>query len=247
MPSQRDIDFIFGLRPVMEAVNSGKEVNKMLLQKGAKGDLMQGLFKLIRDHSIPFQYVPEEKLNRITKKNHQGVICYISPIPFQGLEFIVSQTFEEGKVPLLLVLDRVTDVRNFGAICRTAECMGVHAVVVPKKGAALINADAIKTSAGALHKLPICREENLKETIENLSNSGLQIMACTEQGDKSPQDVDLTIPLALLVGSEEDGISPAYLKLCNEQLALSMKGSTASLNVGVAAGMLLYEVDRQRG
>lgn len=243
---EQERDYVFGIRPVLEAIEADKEINRIMLQKGLQGELFLALFKEIRERNIPHQFVPEEKLYRVARKNHQGVVAFISPISYKSLDFIVTQLFAEAKNPLILILDRVTDVRNFGAICRTAECMGVHAVVVPKKGGALINGDAVKTSAGALHNLPVCREEFLKDTISYLQDYGLQVVGCTEKAEKSIREIDLSVPTAIIMGSEEDGISPAYLEMCNELGKIEMGGNTGSLNVSVATGMVLYEVGRQR-
>lgn len=239
-------NFIFGLRSVIEAIKSGKEVDKLQLQNGIQGELSGELRELIKEFNIPFQYVPVEKLNRLTQKNHQGVIAFISEITFQSIEDILPTIFEKGETPLILILDRITDVRNFGAISRTAECAGVQAIVIPSRGAAQVNADAIKTSAGALHKIPVCRSNNLKNTINYLKESGLSIVSCTEKTNKFHYDIDLNQPCAIIMGSEEDGISPEYIKLSDQQAKLPLKGEIGSLNVSVAAGVILYEALRQR-
>ena len=174
---------IFGLRPIIEAIQAGKEIDTLFIQKGLKNELFQELWQLVRVHKVNYKHVPVEKLNRLTRKNHQGVFAFISPINFHKTDNVIQDVFEKGENPLFLILDRVTDVRNFGAIVRTAECSGVHAVIVPEKGSAAINGDALKTSAGALHNIPICREFNLKATIEYLKNCGLQIVGCTEKTD----------------------------------------------------------------
>jgi 23S rRNA (guanosine2251-2'-O)-methyltransferase len=244
-PAERN-ELLFGIRSIIEAVRSGKEIDKLFLQNGIKGELISELKAIIAEHQIPFQYVPIEKLNRLTTKNHQGAVCFVSPIAFQHIENILPCIFERGEEPLILILDRITDIRNFGAIARTAECAGVHAIVIPARGAAQINGDAIKTSAGALHKIPVCKEDNLKLTIEYLKESGVQIIACSEKTDKNYYAVDMTGPVALIMGSEEDGISAEYLKRCDETVKIPMFGTLESLNVGVAAGIILYEVNRQR-
>jgi len=237
---------LFGTRAVIEAIRSGKEVDRLLMQSGLNNELTSELKALVREFNIPFQYVPVEKLNRVTGKNHQGVIGYISEITYQNIENIVPGIFEEGKVPLILILDRITDVRNFGAIARSAECAGVNAIVIPSKGAAQVNGDAIKTSAGALHKVPVCRSENLKTTIEFLKASGISIISCTEKTDSYYYDHDLTLPLAIIMGSEEDGISGEYLKRSDFKAKIPLMGEIQSLNVSVAAGIILYEALRQR-
>ncbi len=230
----------------MEALKSGKEMDRILIQKGLKGVGYHQLFAFVRNLEIPTQFVPVEKLNRITRHNHQGVIAYVSAITYQKLDYIVPFIYEEGRVPLILVLDRITDIRNFGAIARTAECAGVDALLLASKGAAPINADAIKTSAGALYKLPVCRCPDLKESIQYLKSSGLKIVAATEKSDKNYNETDLTTPLAIVLGSEEDGISPEYLEMADERVSIPLAGEISSLNVSVAAGILLYEAVRQR-
>jgi 23S rRNA (guanosine2251-2'-O)-methyltransferase len=240
-------NIIFGIRPIIEAIKAGKEIEKILLQTNLKGENSWELRKLTTELDIPVQYVPIEKLNRVTQKNHQGVIAYISPVIYQPLEQIVPSLFENGKTPFLLILDRITDVRNFGAIARTAECAGVHAIVVPSKGSGLINEDAVKTSAGALYKIPVCREENLKTTIEFLKDSGLKIISCTEKGEQLYYEADYREPLAIIMGSEEDGVSQEYLKRSDAMVKLPVLGEIESLNVSVAAGIVLYEVVKQRG
>lgn len=239
-------DIIFGTRAVIEAIRSGKEVNKVMVQKGLSNELFAELKEELKGTDIPFQFVPPEKLNYITRKNHQGVIAFVSPANYHKLENILPQLFEEGKNPLLLMLDRVTDVRNFGAICRSAECLGVHAVIIPSRGGAQITSDAVKTSAGALLRIPVCREENLKETIEYVSGSGLQIVSCTEKTTNTIDSVDLSQPTLIIMGSEEDGISGEYLKRSDHKVKIPMSGEIESLNVSVATGIILYEAVRQR-
>jgi len=243
---QKSDDMIFGIRAVIEAIHSGKEIDKVLLQKGERGDLFKEAFDLIRQHGIPFQYVPLEKLNRITRKNHQGVIAFVSPVIFYDIENYLPTLFEEGKVPTILVLDQVTDVRNFGAIVRTAECAGVDAVLVPDKGAARINADAVKTSAGALHLVPVCRSRDLKKSILFLQQSGLRIVAATEKSSENYIKTDYTGPVAIVMGSEEFGIDRQILELADDRVQIPILGKIQSLNVSVAAGLLVYEVVRQR-
>lgn len=237
---------LFGSRAVIEAIKSGKELEKIFLQNNVSNELTSELKRLIRENNIPFQYVPPEKLNRLSNKNHQGVIAFLSAITYQSIENILPAVFEEGKTPLVLILDRITDVRNFGAIARTAECAGVDAIIIPAKGAAQINGDAIKTSAGALHIIPVCRSENLKTTIEYLKESGLQIIACTEKSEKYYNETNLQLPAAIILGSEEDGISDEYLKRSNEKVKIPLMGKIESLNVSVATAIILYEAVRQR-
>jgi len=237
---------VFGLRPVLEALQSGKEIEKIYLQRDAKNPLINELVSLASDLKVPVLKVPIEKLNKITRKTHQGVICYVSPITYASLDNVVSETFSQGKVPLLLILDRITDVRNFGAISRTAECLGVNAIVIPSRGSAEINSDALKTSAGALNYIPIIREENLKNTLTYLKDSGFQLVACSEKADKMIYQADFTPPLAIIMGSEEDGVSPEYLRKTDMMVKIPQVGKIESLNVSVATGMILSEVVRQR-
>lgn len=237
---------LFGIRPVIEAINAGKDVEKIIIQQGLTGELFNELRILLKNSEIPFQYVPVEKLNRVTNKNHQGVIAYVSPVTYQNIENIIPDIYESGKIPLLLILDRITDVRNFGAITRTAECAGVNAIIIPSRGAAQINADAVKTSAGALFNIPICRSENLKHTIDFLKESGLQIVSCTEKTDTYYYEADLKIPTAIIMGSEEDGISEEYLKRSDFRGKIPLIGEIPSLNVSVATGIILYEAVKQR-
>jgi len=243
-PSKQNL--IYGIRPIVEAIRAGKEIDKLFIQIGLKGDLYRELNELIRENRIPIQYVPIEKVNRLAPNNNQGVVGFLSSVSYQSLENVVMSAFESGRVPLILILDRITDVRNFGAIVRTAECVGVDAVVIPSRGAAQINEDAIKTSAGAIHTMNICREENLKTTIHFLKASGLQVVAATEKAKITYTKADFTVPTAIIMGSEEDGVSGEYLKLCDQQIAIPLQGNIQSLNVSVACGVLLFEALRQR-
>ncbi|MET4075811.1 23S rRNA (guanosine(2251)-2'-O)-methyltransferase RlmB [Hymenobacter sp. UYCo722] len=242
------IDMLFGLRPIQEALNAGRTLEKIFLLRGTKNSLVTDISAAARAAGIQVQLVPVEKLDNLTRKNHQGAVAFVSPIDYYPLDSIVTGLFEEGKVPFLLLLDRITDVRNFGAIARTAECLGVQAIVVPGRGAAQINGDALKTSAGALNILPVCRENSLHETIRFLQQSGVTIVACTEKADEAvgATEIDFTGPVAILMGSEEDGISPDLLNLADVKLKVPMSGQIQSLNVSVAAGIMLFEVARQR-
>jgi 23S rRNA (guanosine2251-2'-O)-methyltransferase len=239
-------NIIFGIWPVIEAIKAGKEIDRIMLQTGLRGESSWELKKLTTELQIPVQYVPLEKLNKITMKNHQGVICFISEVAYQPLENLLPMIFEKGKNPLILVLDRITDVRNFGAIIRTAECAGVDAIVIPTKGSARINADAVKTSAGAIYKIPICREDNLKKTLDFMKESGLEIIACTEKADHDYFAIDYNKPCAIILGSEEDGISAEYLKKADKQVRIQLSGEIESLNVSVASGVILFEAVKQR-
>ncbi|HKR05343.1 MAG TPA: 23S rRNA (guanosine(2251)-2'-O)-methyltransferase RlmB [Bacteroidia bacterium] len=236
----------YGIRPVIEAIQSGKEIERIFIQQGLNNSLINELKALLKKNNIIYQAVPAEKLNRLTRNNHQGVVCFISEVTYYKIEDVVPQIFEEGKIPLLVMLDRVTDVRNFGAIARTAECAGVDAIVIPSKGAAQINSDAIKTSAGALHRIKVCRENNLKEVIEYLKESGIAVIGCTEKTADTIYTADFSLPVAIIMGSEEDGISGEYLKRCDAKVKIPMAGKISSLNVSVAAGIVLFEAIRQR-
>jgi len=209
--------------------------------------LFAELWKLVREKRINYKHVPLEKINRLTRKNHQGVFAFISPIDFHNIEDVIPKLYEEGKNPLVLVLDRITDVRNFGAIARTAECAGVDTILIPEQNAAAINADAIKTSAGALHKVTVCRTWNLKLALQFMKESGIQLIGCTEKTQDDMYKPDYTTPTAIIIGSEEDGVSPEFLKMCDARAKIPMKGKIASLNVSVATGVILYEAIRQRG
>lgn len=239
--------YIYGIRPTIEAIKAGKELEKVFIQHGLRGEGFHELFNLIKELEIPYQFVPVEKLNRLSRQNHQGVISYVSEITYQLVEDLVPFVFEQGRVPLFLILDRVTDVRNVGSIARTAECAGADGLIIPARGSAQINSDAIKTSAGALYKLPVVRAQNVKETIQFLRNSGLTIVAATEKSDQVYTSIDLTRPMALIIGSEGEGISEEYLKLTDEIVRIPVLGEIESLNVSVATGVILFEALRQRG
>ena len=241
----KDNNLLYGMRPVIEAIAAGKEIDKLMLQQGLKGELVPELRKLINENNIPYQYVPVEKLNRMVRGNHQGVVCFVSPVIFQPIENLLLSVFDKGETPLFIILDRVTDVRNMGAIARTAECAGAHGLIIPEKGGAPISADAMKASAGALNSIPVHRSANLTNTIDYLKKSGLKIVAASEKGKSNHDDADLTGPLAIIMGSEEDGVSGEYLRRCDEVLNIPMRGNIGSLNVSVAAGILLFEVVKQ--
>ena len=237
---------IFGIRAVAEAISAGKEVDKILIKKDLSGELATELFALIKGTDITVQRVPQEKLNSITRKNHQGVIAFISPIHYQPVEEIVASLYEQGKVPFFLVLDHLTDVRNFGAIARTAECAGVDAIIIPSKGSVSVTADAVKTSAGALMNIPVCRVSSLYNTVKYLKSSGLQVVGASEKATKDYTEADMTLPIALVMGAEDKGISTEILSLVDTTVSLPQYGKIASLNVSVAAGVMIYEVLRQR-
>lgn len=237
---------VFGIRAVIEALNAGKEFDRILIRRDMSSAIGKELLEATEGRHLPILRVPQEKLNRMTEKNHQGVIAFLAEVSYQQLDEIVLRAFEEGRTPLVVVLDGVTDVRNFGAIARTCECVGVDAIVIPMRGSAAINADAIKTSAGALHRVPVCRVEDMGEALHFLKSSGVKLVAATEKAQMSYTQADMTAPIALVMGSEDVGIDPSHLALCDELLAIPMFGKIASLNVSVSAGVMLYEVVRQR-
>jgi 23S rRNA (guanosine2251-2'-O)-methyltransferase len=243
---EQDKDFIFGTRAVMEAIHAQKELDKILVDKEVNNELIKELLKLAKDERIPVVRVPEGKLNRITRKNHQGVIAHMSSIQYASLDNVIEECFSKGIAPMILVLDRITDVRNFGAIARTADCAGVHAIVIPEKGSAQINSDAVKTSAGALNHLPVCRVKNLYYTLKDLKKMGLNVISVTEKTERLMYDADFTLPTALIMGSEEDGISQELMGLSDEFVKIPLAGNIESLNVSVSAAVVIYEGIRQR-
>ncbi len=242
----KEKEMIFGIRAVIEAIDAGKVLDKILLRRDMSSTLAKELLKRLMGTTTPVQKVPVEKLNQYTDKNHQGVIAFLSPIDFHRVEDIVPALYEEGKVPFLVVLDGITDMRNFGAIARTCVCAGADALIIPARGGVSINGDAIKTSAGALHHLPVCKVENMQNTLDYLRESGLSLVAATEHATKNYTEADMRQPLAIVMGSEDTGIFPENLRRCNEQVRIPMTSTIESLNVSVAAGVMLYEVVRQR-
>lgn len=237
---------IFGIRAIIEAINAGETIDKVFLQKGLRGELFSELENALRKASISSSYVPVEKLNRLTKKNHQGAVAKISPIAFHDIDDLVLNVIESGKTPLFILLDQLSDVRNFGAIIRTAECTGVDGIIIPKSGGAPVNGDTIKTSAGAVFKVPICKVDHIKDAIFHLQASGVKLIAATEKTENTLYDVSFTEPCAIIMGSEGKGISPSILKLVDAKAKLPLLGDIQSLNVSVACGAFLYEVVRQR-
>jgi len=237
---------IFGIRAIIEAIQAGKEVDKVFIQKDTQGDLMRDLMKTMKVNKINFTYVPTEKLNRLTSKNHQGAVATVAPISFTDLGTLVLTVMESGKTPLFLILDQLSDARNFGAIIRTAECTGVDGIIIGKQGAAPVNGDTVKTSAGAVFNVPICKVEHIKDAIFYLQGSGIKTIAATEKTDDSIYDLSLSEPLAIIMGSEDRGVNPSVLKIVDEKAKLPMFGTISSLNVSVACGAFLYEVVRQR-
>lgn len=237
---------IYGTRAVIEAIEAGKELEKIFVKKGLSNDLFHQLRKALKANPTPIQFVPPEKLNRLCSQNHQGVVAFITEVIYYSTEDLLPQIFEQGKNPLILILDRITDVRNFGAIVRTAECAGVDFIIIPSRGSAQSGPDAVKTSAGALHRMKICREENLKSCLDYLTESGIQIISCHEKTEQLIYDADFNQPSAIILGSEEDGISGEYLKRSKVKVKIPMEGKIASLNVSVATGIVLFEALRQR-
>jgi 23S rRNA (guanosine2251-2'-O)-methyltransferase len=246
VPVKSTTTFIFGFHPVMEALRTGKELEKVYLVKGLRNEAIPGLIGELREKRIPFQFVPVEKINRMTRKNHQGILAQVAEIEYNDIEKIIPGLYEAGKVPVILVLDRITDVRNMGAIARTAEGAGIHALVIPTGESAQINADAVKTSSGALHSLPVCRTESLVKTVTFLKESGLQVVAATEKAERLLYDADFTRPTTIILGSEDTGIERSLLSLSEVQVKIPLYGMIGSLNVSVAASILMYEVVRQR-
>ena len=242
----KENEMIFGTRAVIEAIQAGKEVDKILMKRDLQGDLSRELFEIVRETNIPLQRVPQEKLDRLTRKNHQGVIAFISAVTYQKVEDIVPFLYEEGKDGFIVLLDGVTDVRNFGAIARTCDCAGVDALVIPSRNSVSVNADAVKTSAGALHTLPVCKESSINEAIKFLKNSGYRVFAATEKADKNYTTVDYSGPIAIVMGGEDLGISMDNLRICDEMVYIPILGNISSLNVSAAAAVLMYEVVRQR-
>lgn len=239
-------ELIFGVRAVIEAIQAGKDIDKILVKRDIQSDLSKELFAALKGMHIPVQRVPVERINKITRKNHQGVVAFMSAITYQRTEDLVPFLFERGKSPFFVMLDGVTDVRNFGAIARTCECAGVDAVIIPTHNSVSVNADAMKTSAGALHTLPVCRETNLKDTLRYLKECGFHIVGATEKGDYDYTEADYNNPLCIIMGAEDRGISYDNLALCDEWVKIPMRGTIESLNVSVAAGILIYEAIKQR-
>ncbi len=237
---------IYGVRAVVEAIETGKTVDKILLKTKIQSDNKRQILSLAKKMNIPIQFVPSEKLDKLTKNNHQGVIAFISPIEYYRTEDIVQKLYEDGKVPLLLILDGITDVRNFGAIARTAECAGVHAIIIKDRGSVRITQDAIKTSAGALFNIPVCRSSSLIKTVHYLKNSGLNIVAASEKGSVYHFEHDFTVPVAIIMGAEGYGISKDLLKLSDKVVKIPIIGKIESLNVANASSVIIYEAVRQR-
>mgnify|MGYP001679923291 CR=1 FL=1 len=237
---------IYGIRALIEALKAGKTIDKVFLQKGLQGGLFRELMPLLQEAQVPVQYVPVEKLNRLTKKNHQGVVANLSPVDYHNFEDLVISVTESGATPLFLVLDHLSDVRNFGAIIRTAECTGVSGIIIPKRGSVSITADTVKTSAGAVFRVPICKVENLVDAVYYLQGSGIRVVAATEKTSQLLYTEDFTVPTAIVMGAEDVGVSPAVLKVVDSKAKLPMIGDISSLNVSVACAVFLYEALKQR-
>lgn len=237
---------IYGIRAVIEAIKAGENVDKIFLQKGLKGDLFSELETLLKKERLNTSHVPVEKLNRLTQNNHQGVVAQIAPIKFYDIDELVNSVLESNKQPLFLLLDQLSDVRNFGAIVRTAECTGVSGIIIQKKGGAPVNGDAIKTSAGALFKVPICKVDHIKDAVFHMQASGIKVIAATEKTDQTLYQVSFNEPCAIIMGSEGKGINPSILKVVDQKGKLPILGEIESLNVSVACGAFLYEAVRQR-
>ena len=237
---------VFGIRAVIEAIESGKQVDKVLMKKDLGGELARELLSVTREYNVPVQRVPVERINKVTRKNHQGVIAFMAAVDYYHVDDIVPALYDEGINPLVVVLDGVTDVRNFGAIARTCECAGVNCIVIPERNSVSVNADAVKTSAGALNYLPVCRERNLVKAVHYLRDSGFKVMGTSEKTDLNYTKADFTGPVAIVLGAEDTGISTDVLKLCDTLVAIPEFGQINSLNVSVAGGIMIYEVVRQR-
>lgn len=240
------MDYIFGIRAVIEAIESGKSIDKVMIRKDLGGDLARELMAVIKEYGVVTQRVPQERLNRITMKNHQGVIALMSPVTYHRLDNLLPSLYEEGINPFMLVLDGLTDTRNFGAIGRTADCSGVNGIVIPERNSVSVTPDAVKTSAGGLFYVPVCRERDLVSAVRFLKDSGVKVVAASEKAARDYTECDLTVPVAIVMGSEDTGISDSVLRLCDELVAIPMMGNIGSLNVSVAAGVMMYEGVRQR-
>lgn len=239
-------DYIFGLRAIIEAMEAGKDIDKILVKKDLNGDLAKELMAKARAYGVLIKYVPVEKLNRVTMKNHQGAIAILSAVAYHSLDNVIPALYEEGKTPMMVVLDGVTDIRNFGAISRTACCAGADAIVIPAHNSVSITGDAVKTSAGALFHIPVCRERSTIEAVRKLKDNGYKIVAATEKGASNYTQVDYSVPVAIVMGAEETGISNEVLRLADDLAAIPIRGDISSLNVSVAAGVMIYEAVRQR-
>ena len=238
-------NLIFGMHPLLEALEAGREIDKILLKRGLRSEEVSRITALARERTIPLQIVPEERLTRLTRKQHPGVIAFISEIEYTPLETLIPMLYEAGRSPFVLLLDGLTDVRNFGAIARTAECAGVDALIIPERGSVTVTADAIKTSAGALHRLPVCRVSSIMSAVSLLQASGLKIVAASEKARDVYTETELRLPLGLVLGAEDEGVSEEVLRRADHIVRIPQVGAIGSLNVSVAAGILIYEIVRQ--
>jgi len=237
---------IFGIRAIIEAINSGATIDRVFIQQDTQGELMRELLKTLKFHNVNFSYAPAEKLNRFSAKNHQGAVAVVSPVNFHTVESLVDEALSKNENPIFLLLDQISDARNFGAIIRTAECTGVAGIIIPSSGSAPVNGDTVKTSAGAVFNVPIAKTPHLKDAIFYLQGSGVKIVAATEKSEQTLYESDLSGPVAIIMGSEDRGINPTILKICDIRAKLPMYGTIGSLNVSVACGAFLYEAVRQR-
>ena len=242
---KKERDLIYGVRAVIEAIKEEREINKIMIQKGMDKELFMELKEELKGKDFQLQFVPREKLDRLTDNNHQGVVAQVSPIKYHDIKELVEDLLEDGRKPFILVLDRITDVRNFGAIARTAECEGVDAILLPSKGSVQVNADAVKTSAGALNRIKVCRTDNLKDSLFYIQQCGLRLVVCTEKSKVPLYETNLRGAVAIIMGSEKDGVTQDLINMADISCRIPMKGEIASLNVGVAAGMAMYEKLRQ--
>ncbi len=246
MEFESNTDLVFGIHPILEGLKSGKNFDKLLILNSLRTPQAKEIMALARESGISINKVPQQKLDRVTRKNHQGIIGFIAPIEFQSIENIIPEIFAQGKTPFIIILDRISDVRNFGAIVRTAECAGVNAIIIPKKGSAQINGETIKTSSGSIFNIPICKVSGLDSIIPFLKESGIHLVACTEKAEINYTEINYTIPVGIILGSEESGIAISNITKSDSTAKVPLVGKTKSLNVSVAAGIIMYEVIRQR-
>lgn len=239
-------DYIFGIRPVLEAMEASKSIDKILVKRELNGEFVKEVFQMAKELDIPVQKVPNEKLNRITMKNHQGVIAIMCPVRYYNLDNLIASLYEEGKTPMAIILDGVTDARNFGAIARSAECAGADFIVIPEKGSASVTSDSVRSSAGALFHIPVCREKDLTRALIRLQENGYKIVGASEKSKLNYTDVDYRVPVAIVMGAEDTGLSNDVLRRCDDLAAIPILGKVGSLNVSVACGVILYEAVRQR-
>lgn len=239
-------DYIFGIRPVLEAIEATESIDKILVKRDLGGDLAKEVLAKAKEFDIPVQRVPNEKLNRITRKNHQGVIAIISPVRYYNLDNLIASLYEEGKTPLGVILDGVTDARNFGAIARSAECAGADFIIIPERGSASVTSDSVRSSAGALFHIPVCRVKDLVQAINRLHDNGYKVVGASEKGAENYTEIDYTSPVTIVMGAEDTGLTPEVLRKCDNLGAIPILGKVGSLNVSVACGVMLYEAVRQR-